>query len=71
MVRLDEEILTFLREYTATHGYSPSIRDIQEGLSLGSIDTIHRRLRHLRAHDRVEWQPNRARTLRVKQKTAD
>lgn len=65
MKTLDDEILAFVSRYIEANGYSPSIRDIKEGLDLGSIDTIHRRLTIMQRQGRINWQKNQARTLRV------
>ena len=36
-----QKVLDFLRQYTKENGYSPSVRDICEGLGFSSTSTVH------------------------------
>lgn len=62
---LDDRIIDFVGRYIEENGYSPSIRDIMDGLDLNSTDTIHRRLRIMQRQGRINWQANQSRTLRI------
>lgn len=58
-------VLDFVTSYIADHGYAPSAREIQEGLDLASLATVHRRLRALQRAGAIDWTPRVARTIRV------
>lgn len=40
-------VLDFIKKFTATHGYPPSIREIGKGLGLSSPATVHTHIRKL------------------------
>jgi repressor LexA len=42
-----EEIWEFIADFTAEHGYNPTIRQIAEGLGIASIGNVHHHLRVL------------------------
>lgn len=61
----DLRVLTYIREFIAEHGYSPSYREIAHDLDLKSTRTVSRLLEGLREEGKVEWTPQRRRTLRL------
>lgn len=40
-------VLDFIKKFTATHGYPPSIREIGKGLNLSSPATVHTQCKKL------------------------
>ena len=40
-------VLDFIKKFTATHGYPPSIREIGKGLNLSSPATVHTHVKNL------------------------
>ena len=40
-------VLDFIKRFTATHGYPPSIREIGKGLNLSSPATVHTHVKNL------------------------
>ncbi|MBP6880943.1 hypothetical protein KBC31_04930 [Candidatus Saccharibacteria bacterium] len=59
------EILEYVREFTAEHGYSPSYREIKRGLSYGSIGTVAYHVDQLVALGRIRKSDNAARSLEI------
>lgn len=60
-----QRILDFIIEYTAYHGYPPSMREIGAAVGLSSSATIHVHLRKLQRDGKITQVPGRARTIRV------
>jgi SOS-response transcriptional repressor LexA len=60
-----DELLRIIDEFCASHGFSPTVRELQERLGVRSMGTIHRRLVALRDKGLVAWEPNRYRTIRT------
>lgn len=65
MTNDDLRLLDFLRDYTDQHCYAPSTREMAEALGFRSVESIHRILKRLKEDGRVDWEPRKARTLRV------
>ncbi len=60
-----KELLTVLRQYLATHGFSPTVREICAALNIGSTNAVSDILRALRKKGLVDWEDGHARTLRL------
>lgn len=58
-------LVDFIRKYTTDNGYPPSTREMAAAMNFRSVESIHRLLRLLRDAGRVDWQPRKARTLRI------
>lgn len=58
-------ILDAIEEYTATHGYAPSVRDIGERVGLASTSAVHHHLLKLERDGLVRWDRGTARSLCV------
>lgn len=43
----DEDILRFIRAYSKAHRYSPSVRDIRDGVGMSSTSVVSNRLNDL------------------------
>jgi repressor LexA len=59
------ELYEWLVEYIRLNQYSPSIRQMMEGMNLKSPAPIQSRLEHLRNKGYIGWNEGRARTLRI------
>lgn len=59
-----QQVLDAIRSYVADEGYSPSTRELAGVLGISTAAT-HRALERLRDAGAIEWEPGRARTLRV------
>jgi SOS-response transcriptional repressor LexA len=61
--RLD--MLEFITNFTESHGYSPSFREIMVGCGLQSTSSVAHHLSVLRDLGKIEYQDNIARSVRV------
>jgi repressor LexA len=57
-------ILEIIREFTAEHGYPPSVREIGERVGLSSSSTIHAHLKALERRGLISRDPTKPRALR-------
>lgn len=60
-----QQVLDWITEYIAAHGYSPSIREIGDGLGITFPNGVKSHLNALRRKGRVTWVARQSRTLRV------
>jgi repressor LexA len=60
-----ERILEVIREFTAQHGYPPSVREIGERVGLSSSSTIHSHLKTLERRGFLQRDPTKPRALRT------
>ena len=61
--RRKDEIFTFVKEYIAENGFSPSVREICKGVGLSSTSSVHRYLREMMEDGRISNAKNRPRTI--------
>ncbi|MBQ8497475.1 MAG: transcriptional repressor LexA [Clostridia bacterium] len=61
----ENEMYRYICESTERNGYSPSVRDIQEALSIKSTATVHSYLNKLEAKGYIQKAQGKSRTLRV------
>ena len=59
------EVLDFVKKYTATHGFPPSIREICAGLGLSSPATVHAHLKKLEEAKAIKTSNNKFRTIEI------
>ena len=60
-----EEILIFLREFTESHGYAPSIREICQAVGLRSTGSVHYHLAELARQGRIELDAGKKRAVAI------
>jgi repressor LexA len=60
-----ERIMNFLQKYINENGYSPSVREIADGVFLCSSSTVQRHLEILKAQGEITWNPHLPRTIRI------
>ncbi|MBQ6430348.1 MAG: transcriptional repressor LexA [Oscillospiraceae bacterium] len=60
-----EEILAFLKEFSARHGYAPSVREIMQGVGLKSTASVHYHLRSLNDSGAIEVDGTKNRAIRL------
>lgn len=63
-----KEIITAIKTYIDTHGYSPTVRELGEMVGLKSSSTIHRNLEVLKSEGKISWNPTMPRTIQVLKK---
>ena len=60
-----EEILTYIKKYTATHGYPPAIREICAGVGLNSPATVFVHIKNLEKNGYIKSTNNKFRTIEL------
>jgi SOS-response transcriptional repressor LexA len=63
---LQADVLRIIKEYTAAHGHSPSVRDIRTLLGVSSMSATQRVLLQLRELGMIEWSSGKSRTIRLR-----
>lgn len=63
LTKRQHETLTFIKEYIAKNGYSPSYEEISEGVGLGGKAGVHRVIYGLVDRGRVTVIKDRARSI--------
>ena len=58
-----QEILEYLTNFTAQHGYAPSIREICQAVGLRSTASVHYHMTELARQGRIEWDPGKKRAV--------
>ena len=59
------EILAFIEDHVAHHGYPPTVREIGTGVGLASPSTVHRHLEKLEAGGHLTRDPSKPRAMLV------
>jgi len=59
------ELLTFVRDYTDKHGYSPSYREIADGLGYNSVATVALHVNNLIKRGHLTKRNKSSRSLEV------
>lgn len=60
-----QQLLLAIAFHTRTHGYAPSIRDLQYACTLSSPSVVKHHLTRLRRKGMVDWVDGQARTLHL------
>lgn len=60
-----QEILTFVRRYTESHGYPPSVREIGQAMGLTSSSTVHSHLGALERKGFLRRDPSKPRAIEI------
>lgn len=63
LTKRQADLLTFIREYHARHGMTPTYREMFRGIGLSSTSPIHRLVRSLEERGHIRRLPNRARSI--------
>lgn len=58
-------IYEFIRKYTESHGYPPSVREIGNAVGLASPSTVHMHLKVLETHGYIARDPKKPRTIEL------
>ena len=59
------EILTFLTDYTDSHGYAPNQQEIADRMGFRSLGSVHEQLEHLAEKGYIKHEYNRSRGITV------
>lgn len=60
---IQKAILRFIDDYHAANGYAPSLREISDGLGMGSISSCTWQVRRMQEKDLISRRENVARTI--------
>ncbi len=58
-------ILMFILRYVAQHGYSPSFRDIQDGLNISSVAVVAHHMKAMKTQGLIQYDRGVARSIRA------
>jgi len=61
----EDEVYAYLMYFIEKHGFSPTVREIQDGLGISSPSLIQSRLRELHDNERITHIPGSPRTIRL------
>ncbi len=65
LTKRQEEILTFIKKYSAKHGYPPAIREICKGVGLSSPATVFVHVKNLEKEGYIKSTNNKFRTIEI------
>lgn len=65
LTKRQEEILTFIKKYSAEHGYPPAIREICAGVGLSSPATVFVHVKNLENKGYLKTENNKFRTIEL------
>lgn len=63
MTKREQDVYIFITDYHNEHRYSPTIREIAEGIHTASITSVKDILARLKDKGFVTYEPNKARTI--------
>ncbi len=66
-----QEIYEFIREYSAAHGYPPTVRDIGKAVGLASSSTVHAHLANLEKAGLLRRDPTKPRAIELLDRAVD
>ncbi len=58
-------VLDFIKRFIAEKNYSPTVREIMEGLALKSPSTVHEHLKNMQAMGILTFTPSKSRTIEL------
>lgn len=61
-----ELVYNFIKQFIKENGYAPVYREIIAGTGIKCLDSINRYLNILKKQDRIDFVPEKARTIRIK-----
>ncbi|MBT2718314.1 hypothetical protein [Bacillus sp. ISL-57] len=61
---LEDKVFLEVKKYIKKHGYSPSVRDLKRLASIPSTSTTLQYMKRLRDKGLIDWEPNKARSLK-------
>jgi repressor LexA len=65
LTKRQQEIIDFIEEYGAQHGYPPTVRDIGKAVGLASSSTVHQHLANLEQLGMLRRDPSKPRALEL------
>src|SRR3712207_6292593 len=71
LTKRQQEIFDFIKSYSASYGYPPTVRDIGKAVGLASSSTVHAHLANLEKAGLLRRDPSKPRALEMLDKAAD
>ena len=65
LTKRQQEIVDFIRRYSARHGYPPTVRDIGKAVGLASSSTVHQHLANLERFGLLRRDPSKPRAIEL------
>ncbi|HEY8583890.1 MAG TPA: transcriptional repressor LexA [Capillimicrobium sp.] len=65
LTKRQQEIFDFIKRYSATHGYPPTVRDIGKAVGLASSSTVHAHLANLEKVGLLRRDPSKPRAIEL------
>jgi len=65
LTKRQQEIFDFIKKYSASHGYPPTVRDIGKAVGLASSSTVHAHLANLEKLGVLRRDPSKPRALEL------
>src|ERR1035437_9620018 len=70
LTKRQQEIFDFIRKYSATYGYPPTVRDIGKAVGLASSSTVHAHLANLERIGMLRRDPTKPRAIELLDRAA-
>ena len=71
LTKRQQEIFDFIKNYSARHGYPPTVRDIGKAVGLASSSTVHAHLANLEKLGLLKRDPSKPRAIELLDKAVD
>jgi repressor LexA len=65
LTKRQQEIFDFIKKYSGTHGYPPTVRDIGKAVGLASSSTVHAHLSNLEKAGLLRRDPSKPRAIEL------
>src|ERR671930_1098928 len=65
LTKRQQEVFDFIKRYSATHGYPPTVRDIGKAIGLTSSSTVHAHLANLEKIGLLRRDPTKPRAMEI------
>ena len=65
LTKRQQEIFDFIKQYSSTHGYPPTVRDIGKAVGLASSSTVHAHLANLEKIGLLRRDPSKPRAIEM------
>ncbi len=71
LTKRQQEILEFIKRYSSSHGYPPTVRDIGKAVGLASSSTVHAHLANLEKVGLLKRDPSKPRAIELLDRAVD
>ena len=71
LTKRQQEIFDFIKRYSASYGYPPTVRDIGKAVGLASSSTVHAHLANLEKAGLLRRDPSKPRAIELLDRTVD